>query len=189
MSSVHPMMHRPDGVLLAATWFLVVAAAALFGIAAILVFAYPAVLAQTATGVDRYLAIGGVSLGLLVVAALGAANTAGAVGLLRLRPWARISAIALAAISFLIFPIGTIAGGLIIGYMLTDEAKAAFGRLQRAVSTRRVTIDLREQPRQSRPFSTTTVPRISRYKSRSANLPHMGEDATSVLRSLESLRP
>ena len=189
MSSVHPTMHSPDGVLLAATWFLVVAAAALFGMAAILVFAFPAVLAQTATGIDRYLAIGGASLALLVVAALAAANIVGAVGLLRLRPWARASAIVLAAISVLMFPIGTVAGGLIIGYMLTDEANAVFGRLQRAVSIRRVTIDLREYPGPSRPFSTTTVPRISRYKSRSANLPHMGEDATSVLRSLESLRP
>jgi hypothetical protein len=182
-------MHRPDGVLLSATWFLVVAAVALFGIAAILVFAFPAVLAETATGAGRYLALGGVSLALLVVAALAAANTVGAVGLLRLRPWARTSAIALAAISFLMFPIGTVAGGLIIAYMLTDEATAVFGRLHQAVSTRRITIDLREQPRPSRPFSTTTIPRISRYRSRSANLPHMGEDATSVLRSLESLRP
>jgi hypothetical protein len=65
----------------------------------------------------------------------------------------------------------------------------AFARSHRSVSPDRITIDLRQEPSQGRPFSSTMVPRMSRYESRSANLPHLGDDATSVLRSLESLRP
>jgi hypothetical protein len=189
MPSADRLTERPDGVVLAAAWFIVVAVVSLVGVAAILVFAYPAVLAQATTGVARYVAIGGVSFGLLVAVALGAASVAGAVGLLGLRPWGRIWAIALAAVSLLLFPVGTIAGGLIIGYMLTDWAKDAFARPQRSVSAHGITIDLREEPSFGRPFSTSRVARMSWYKSRSAKLPHLGDDASLVLRSLESLRP
>lgn len=117
----------PDGVVLSAIWFLIGAVFALIGIVALLVFAYPAVLTETARGFDRYMAVAGVSFGLFIIVLLGAVDLAAAVGLLRLRPWGRVLAIVLAALGILAFPIGTIAGGLIIWYLLSDEAKQAFG--------------------------------------------------------------
>ena len=47
-------------------------------------------------------------------------------GLLQLRNWARWVAVALAAVSLLAFPVGTIIGALVIWYMLSDKGKAAF---------------------------------------------------------------
>ena len=189
MASAERSTGRPDGVVLAAAWFVVAAALALIGVAAILAFGYAAVLDDATTGAAHSLAIGGVSFGLVVVVAFGAANVVGAMGLLGLRPWGRVWAITLAAVSLLLFPVGTVAGGLIIGYLLTDEAKVAFTPSQRFVLAPRVRIDLRDEPSHVKPFSTSSVARMSRYRSRSARLPHLGEEAKLVLPSFESLRP
>ncbi|MCL1692835.1 MAG: DivIVA domain-containing protein [Actinomycetia bacterium] len=56
-----------------------------------------------------------------------------------------------------------------------------------------LTVDLREQSIPEDPFeddaiATERTSRPSRYKARSANLPHLGEDATSVIGSLGNLR-
>jgi hypothetical protein len=47
-------------------------------------------------------------------------------GLWILKPWARIGAIALAIVSLIFMPIGTIAGGLILWYLLKPEVAVAF---------------------------------------------------------------
>ncbi len=52
----------------------------------------------------------------------------------------------------------------------------------------RISIDLREELPERDLEPVTREPRASRYQSRSANLPHIGDDAGSVNRSLESLR-
>ena len=57
----------------------------------------------------------------------------------------------------------------------------------------RLTVDLREQsvpeePFEDEPIATERTSRPSRYKARSANLPHLGEDASSVIGSLGNLR-
>lgn len=127
MTSVTPSRSRPDGVTLAAIWFILGAILPFLGALAIMIFAYPAVLTDTTSGIDRYLAVAGVSFGLLVVLAILAANIAAAVGLLRLRPWGRMLAIVLAALGLIWFPIGTIVGALIIWYLLSEEAQQAFG--------------------------------------------------------------
>lgn len=49
-------------------------------------------------------------------------------------------------------------------------------------------VDLREDPQPRSPEPVGRSSRTSRYKSRSANLPRLGNDATSVIGSLESLR-
>lgn len=51
-----------------------------------------------------------------------------------------------------------------------------------------VSIDLREEPSVRELQPAEREPRASRYKSRSANLPHLGDDASSVIGSLEHLR-
>ena len=127
MSSATPVRSRPDGVTLAASWFILGAILPLLGALAIVIFAYPAVLTDETSGTDRYLAVAGVSFGLFVVLVLAAVNIAASIGLLRLRAWGRILAMVLAALGLLAFPVGTIIGALIIWYLLTPEAQEAFG--------------------------------------------------------------
>lgn len=117
---------RPDGVVLTAVWFALGAVFWLLGVAAMLIFALPPVLSET-SGSDQYYAVAGVSFGALVVAIMGVVSAITAVGLFRMRPWSRYLAIVLAALGLLAIPIGTVVGGLIIWYMLQDEAKIAFG--------------------------------------------------------------
>ena len=121
-----PETDRPDGVVLISVWFFVNAFIGLVGIAAIAIFALPAVITDTA-GSDRYFAIAGVSFALFLLVVFALLDIAAAIGLLRLRQWARWLAIVLAALGLLMFPIGTIVGILIIWYLLQDEAKHAFG--------------------------------------------------------------
>jgi uncharacterized membrane protein (DUF2068 family) len=117
---------RPDGVVLVAIWFIINTVMALLGALAIAIFAIPAVTRET-VGDDRYFAVAAVSFALVVVAVFGVLDLVTAVGLLRLRDWARWLAIVLAAMGLLAFPVGTIVGGFIIWYLLGDEAKQAFG--------------------------------------------------------------
>jgi len=118
---------RPDGVVLVSIWFFIQAGLALLGLAAIVIFAFPAVITGTATGSDRYFAVAGVSFAALVVAFFAALPLVTAIGLLGLHGWARWVALVLGALGLIAFPIGTAAGVLIIWYMLSDEAKRAFG--------------------------------------------------------------
>ena len=107
-------------------WFIIAAVIPLLGAVAILIFAFPAVITNT-VGSDRYFAVGGVSFGFFLVLGWGVLNVAAVVGLLRLREWARMLAIVLAALGLIFVPFGTVAGALIIWYLLTDKAKQAFG--------------------------------------------------------------
>ena len=57
----------------------------------------------------------------------------------------------------------------------------------------RLTVDLREEPvpeesEWDETITTERSERPSRYKSRSANLPHLGDNATSIIGSLGNLR-
>ena len=78
---------RPDGVVLVSIWFFIQAGLALLGLAAIVIFAFPAVITGTATGSDRYFAVAGVSFAALVVAFFAALPLATAIGLLGLHGW------------------------------------------------------------------------------------------------------
>jgi len=51
-----------------------------------------------------------------------------------------------------------------------------------------IAVDLRDDPADRELEPVVREPRASRYKSRSANLPHLGDDAGSVIGGLESLR-
>jgi len=117
---------RPDGVVLTAIWFIVGAVFSLIGIVAILIFALPAVFTDTTSGIDRYMAVAGVTFGAFIIAILGIADLAAAIGVLQLKGWGRILSIVLAAMGLMLFPVGTIVGVLIIWYMLGDDAKQAF---------------------------------------------------------------
>ncbi len=69
----------------------------------------------------------------------------------------------------------------------TEDASNATEELEQ------ITIDLREEPvseepEWDEPITTERSSRSSRYKSRSANLPHLGDNASSVIGSLGNLR-
>jgi hypothetical protein len=117
---------RPDGVTLTAVWFVINAVFAGIALVAMSIFALPAVINDTVGG-DRYFAIAGVSFGMLFIGIFGVLDVAAAVGLFRVRNWGRWLAIVLAAMGLLMFPIGTVAGVLVIWYLLSDEGKRAFG--------------------------------------------------------------
>lgn len=51
-----------------------------------------------------------------------------------------------------------------------------------------ISVDLRDDPADHEPEPARRAPRASRYKARSANLPSLGDDASSVIGGLESLR-
>ena len=125
-STDSPQRARPDGVMMVSVWFIICAVIPLLASVGILVFAIPAVITNT-EGSDRYFAVGGVVFGFFLVVGVGMLDVAAAVGLLRLREWARMLAIVLAALGLVLIPFGTIAGALIIWYLLTDKAKQAFG--------------------------------------------------------------
>ena len=108
-------------------WFIISAVIHLLGAAAILIFAFPAVIRDTVGSDDRYFAVAVVCFVLFLSVVLGVLDVAAVVGLLRLRDWARWLAIGRAAMLLLLIPFGTIIAALIIRYLLTDEAKQAFG--------------------------------------------------------------
>ncbi len=51
-----------------------------------------------------------------------------------------------------------------------------------------IAVDLREEPAEDELVSAAEGSKVTRYKSRSANLPHLGDDAGSVIGSLGNLR-
>ena len=108
-------------------WFIINAAIALVGAAAVAILAFPAVLLETQGTDERYFAIAGLSFGLFLLGVFGVLDVAAVVGLLRLRNWGRMLAIVLAALGLIIFPFGTLAGLFIIWYLLTDTGKRPFG--------------------------------------------------------------
>ena len=100
-----PRSVRPDKVTLIAVWFGISAAFSLF---------------VAVTSVLMLLGI--------LLPEIGNDPEAGAVvGVLQLREWGRWLAMVLAIMGLIFIPIGTIVGVFIIRYLLTDEARHAFG--------------------------------------------------------------
>ena len=112
---------RPDGVSTIAVYFFIVAAFDFVGACAILFIPLAAVLDEGSVG-----AIAALSSGLCTTAALGALSLAAGIGLMRMATWARWLAVALAILSLILFPIGTIIGALIIRYLLRQDVREAF---------------------------------------------------------------
>ncbi len=122
-----PRSIRPDKVTLIAVWFGINAAISLFVVAALL-FVFPAiVLPEMADDPERGLVITAGFFGGFLFAGFAVLDIAAVVGVLRLREWGRWFAIVLALLGLFLVPVHTIVGVLIIRYLLTDEAKHAFG--------------------------------------------------------------
>jgi MFS family permease len=119
-STGSPRSVRPDKVTVIAVWFSINAAVSLFLVAALL-FVFPA------HDPERGMLIFARFFGGFLFGGFGVLNIAVVVGLLRLREWGRWLAIALAILGLILIPVHTIVGALIIWYLLSDEAKHAFG--------------------------------------------------------------
>ena len=126
-STGSPRSVRPDKVTVIAVWFSINAAISLF-LVAVLLFVFPAIVErEIADDPERGMLIFARFFGGFLFGGFGVLNIAVVVGLLRLREWGRWLAIALAILGLILIPVHTIVGALIIWYLLSDEAKHAFG--------------------------------------------------------------
>jgi hypothetical protein len=118
-------MKRPDGVVVIAVYYALVALVFLVGACATLI----GLVAVLATVFDRMAAtwaVFGIGLGLLFCLIFLAGSVMAAWGLLTLKNWGRWAAIVLAVLQLPAFPIWTVIGGLIIYYLLREDVRLAF---------------------------------------------------------------
>ncbi len=128
-------MKKPDMLILIAVWQLFTAFIALVGIAAIVLFAFPAVTDSFNYGwmgwngrSGMMAGIFGLSIAILVLVCLMGLALAGAIGLMQSkgREWVRIVSIIHSALSLFAVPIGTIIGTLSIIYLTKTEVRDYF---------------------------------------------------------------
>lgn len=118
-------MKRPDGVIVIAIYYILVAVVFLIAFCALL-FTLFTVLSQVSEPIGAMWSAFGVGVGLLFALIFLAGSIVAAWGLLTLKHWGRWAAIILGVLQLLGFPIFTIIGGLIIYYLLRDDVVAAF---------------------------------------------------------------
>ena len=118
-------MKKPDGVVVIAIYYMVVALVFLIGSCALL-FALFSALAAVSDPVEAMWAAFGIGVGLLFTLIFLIGSVMAAWGLLALKQWGRWAALVLAIIQLLGFPIFTVIGGLIIYYLLREDLVAAF---------------------------------------------------------------
>ena len=126
-------MKRPDGVLVIALWFLLVGVLCGLGALTLLVIPVPAVL-FTSSGIDRLWAMWGLGIAVVFTSTPAVLSLATGIGLLALKEWGRWLAIALALFMLLAIPFGTLAGILIIWYLLQENVKVAFDNPTTAIA-------------------------------------------------------
>lgn len=119
-------MKRPGGVTIIAIGHLLGGVFGLMGACAILLIPIPVILLRGEGGVGMLVSVAALGIGFVAVAAGASIGLVAAWGLFTLKEWARWLTVVLAALSMPAFPIGTIIGGIIIWYLLTDEVRVAF---------------------------------------------------------------
>ena len=132
------MRNRPDLLVLIAIWEFLTAFGALIGMAAIAIFAIPAVLGNWGYGwggmgdfgragdLGVAGAIFGLSIGILVLACFITLGVVGGIGLLSGKSWGRMIGIVHSALSIFWVPVGTVIGVLAIIYLTKDDVKQYF---------------------------------------------------------------
>ena len=121
-------MKRPDLLILISIWQFLNALLCSIGIAAIAIFAFPGAYGYYGpvhVGADIG-TIFGLSIGIFVLVCCIGLSVAGGIGLLIGKNWGRIVSIANAALSLLLFPIGTIIGILVLIYLTRSEVREYF---------------------------------------------------------------
>lgn len=118
-------MKRPVGVTLIAVWHLL--NSALFALGALLIVILPAsLLWLRADRADSVWSLWGLFIGLICLGAVSLLGFVAGWGLLRMQDWARWLSIGLALLGLPLFPIGSVAGALIIAYLLQSPVSEAF---------------------------------------------------------------
>jgi hypothetical protein len=118
-------MKRPDGVVLIALWYFLIGTVLTLGALTILVLPMAALWFER-TGMDRMVGMWGLGIGFMFTASGAVLSFLTGWGLLRLKEWARWLAMGLALFKLLLFPLGTVAGVLILAYLLQAGVKAVF---------------------------------------------------------------
>ena len=116
---------RPDGISVIAIFYLIMGVINLIGACAIVVFPVAAII-QNTSGPEQFFPLVGLGFGLLSALALAVLALVAGWGLMRMVGWARWLAFALAIVSLLFFPVGTIIGAVIIWYLLQGEVRESF---------------------------------------------------------------
>jgi hypothetical protein len=130
-------MKKPDLLILIAIWEFLTALAALIGIAAIAVLAFPVVLGSLDWGynngmmwgfgdIPRVAAIFGLSVAIFVIFCILVLAILSGIGVLSGKEWGRITAIVHSAFTLFWFPVGTVIGVLSIVYLTRQETKDYF---------------------------------------------------------------
>jgi hypothetical protein len=117
---------RSDHVTLMAIYQFVAGGLAICGAIALLLFVILPIIYIVQ---DRFVFLVSLAMmvcGVLVLGSYAIAAFVVGIGLLRMRPWARMGALVLALLGLPGFPIGTVAGVLIIAYLLSAEGRQAF---------------------------------------------------------------
>jgi hypothetical protein len=117
-------MKKPDLLILVAIWNFLSAFWALVGMAAIAIFAYPAV--SNLHGVENVAAVFVLTVGILILFIALVIAVAGGIGILVGKEWGRILSLVHAAFSLLAIPFGTIIGILVIIYLINPEVREFF---------------------------------------------------------------
>jgi hypothetical protein len=131
-------MKKPDLLVLIAIWQFITAFVALIGIAAIAVFAFPAVLGYwdgygygmmgRDYGMPVWGGVFGLSVGILVLLCYLVLAIAGGIGLTlnKGHEWARIVSLVQNALALFAIPVGTVLGTLSIIYLTKQEVRDYF---------------------------------------------------------------
>lgn len=118
-------MKRPDGVILIALWYFLIGVIMAMGALTLLVLPMAAVW-FTQSGFDRVAGMWALGIGFTFTATGAVLSFLTGWGLLKLKEWARWLAMGLALFKLFLFPFGTVAGVLILVYLLQPSVKAAF---------------------------------------------------------------
>jgi hypothetical protein len=122
--ATHPK--RPEGIVLLAIYhFLVAIPGIIIGIL-ILIIPVPAVAMSVNDVVGLTAALTGLALAILLTGGLGIVYLIAGIGLLYMKNWARWLAIALAVLSLLFIPIGTVLGAIVLVYLFNEPVRQLF---------------------------------------------------------------
>jgi hypothetical protein len=125
-NEVQVWSRRPDGITVVAVYHFIVGALFLIGA---VIMAIPTIILTIITLAEEpdagfaMIAVGLIAALLLILSLL---NLSVGFGLWTLKPWGRSAAIVLAVVGLLFFPIGTIAGALVLWYLLQPEVASRF---------------------------------------------------------------
>jgi hypothetical protein len=120
----HP--ERPEGIVLLAIYHFLVAVPGIIIGVLILIIPVPAVAVSVNDVVGLTAALAGLALAILLTGGLGLVYLIAGIGLLYMQNWARWLAIALAVLSLLVIPIGTIIGAIVLVYLFNEPVKRLF---------------------------------------------------------------